>query len=613
MRFQFIEASRKNISTENPAKLVLSVRDVLLRDTVANRLLKEVHQKATMTTRRHPFVLFQLSVALLLASSDSAKAQGTNAWTNALGGSWNASANWSLGAAPAIAQNVVAITNFNSKTIIADASTPVANLSVRNLILGALQNRQNTLVFTNLAAPFQITRGLTMNAGAVLQVHRSDVRIDAALGGQVTMTAASASFVDSSLALTNGALLKIGNGAGLSSISLTNSTLVTDHELRVGAVNRSLGRLNLVEGRVAVGLELYVGDEAGSTGAVMIAGGTLQALNTNVNTRIGHRGNGSLILSNGVARFDDVSVGRHDTSRGSLLVAGGDFECGTLSIGRFSNAVGMVTVAGGLLNVADGSLHVGREGNGTLTNLGGAITASRLLVPGSTNTASGQAHLFSGESIFTAGLILGSQVSTGLVVLNGGALFCTNATATATSIVTRGELVLNAGVAQFDRLELNSASGRLQFNGGTLRARDLIVNNGAPFVLGDGLKPATLELSGGTVTFANGIVISPNATLAGCGTLSGNVTVLAGGSNGLQPCGQPPVTPITLTNFAVAAGGIRFSFNSDAGVNYLVEFKNSLAQTAWQPLSTLAGNGTLLHVTNNPAATGARFFQVRTP
>lgn len=566
-----------------------------------------------MTTRRLPTVPFQLCAALLLASSGAAPAQGTNAWTNAASGSWHAPANWSLGTAPAIAQNIVAITNFNSKTITADSSTPAANLSVRNLILGAFQNRQNTLVLTNLAAPFQITRGLTMTAGAVLRVHDSAMRIDAALGGQATMTAAAASFVNSSLSLTNGALLKIGNGTGLASVSLTNSTLVTDHELRVGAVNRSLGRLNLAEGRVEVGLELYVGDEAGATGAVMIAGGTLQALNTNVNTRIGHRGNGSLVISNGLAHFDDVSVGRHDTARGTLLVAGGEFACGTLSIGRFSSAVGMVTVAGGLLNVADGSLYVGREGNGALTNLAGTIMASRFIVPGVTNTASGQAHLFGGESIFTRGLALGSEVSTGLVVLNGGALFCTNATATATSLVTQGELVLNSGLAQFDRLELNSATGRLQFNGGTLRARDLIVNNGAPFVLGDGVNPATLELDGGTVTFANGIVISPNATLAGCGTLIGNVTVLDGGSNGFQPCGHPPITPITLTNFASVAAGIRFSFNSDAGVNYLVEFKNSLTEPAWQPLVTLAGNGGLLHITNHPAATTARFFQVRIP
>lgn len=566
-----------------------------------------------MTTRIHFIVLLSASLALGTGSAPTASAQSTNVWTNALSGSWHAPENWSLGHAPVFTNSFVLISNFNSKTITADATTPATNLYLRNLTLGALQNRQNTLVLTNLVAPFDITRGFTISSGGALQIYNSTVRVDGANSGQMAMTAASATLNNGAVLLTNGTSLKIGNGTGIGTFNVGNGLLRTENDLRVGALNRSSGRLNLAGGRVEVGFEFFVADEVGSTGAVVVTGGVLESTNASANTRIGQRGNGSLVLSNGLAHFDDVSVGRHDTARGALLVAGGEFACGTLSIGRFSNAVGMVTVAGGLLNVADGSLYVGREGNGSLTNHGGRITASRLIVPGATNTAVGLAQFLGGESIFTSGLNLGSQVSTGLVVLNGGALFCTNATSTATSIVSQGDLVLNSGVAQFDRLELNSATGRLQFNGGTLRARDLIVNNGAPFVLGDGVNPATLELDGGTVSFANGIVISPNATLAGCGTLTGNVTVLAGGSNGFQPCGQPPITPITLTNFASVAAGIRFSFNSDAGVNYLVEFKNDLAEPAWQPLTTLAGNGDLLHVTNNTAATGARFFQVRTP
>ncbi len=566
-----------------------------------------------MTTRIHFLVHLIGSLTLGGGSLSTASAQSTNMWNNGLSGSWHAPANWSLGAVPVFTNSFVLISNFNSKTITADASTPATNLYLRNLAIGALQNRQNTLVLTNLVAPFDITRGFTISSGGALQIYNSDVRVDGANGSQMTMNAASATLNSGSVLLTNGASLKIGNGSGISAFNISNGVLRTDNDLRVGALNRSVGRLNLAQGRVGVGFEFFVADEVGSTGAVVVTGGIIEATNAAANTRIGQRGNGSLIISNGLAHFDDVSVGRHDTSRGTLLVAGGEFACGTLSIGRFSNSVGMVTVAGGFLNVADGSLYVGREGNGELTNLSGRINASRLVVPGVTNTAIGHVRLSGGESIFTSGLNLGSQVSTGRVVLDGGALFCTNATATATSIVTQGDLVLNSGLAQFDRLELNSATGRLQFNGGTLRARDLIVNNGAPFVLGDGVTPATLELDGGTVTFANGITISPNAKLTGCGTLTGNVTVLAGGSNGFQPCGQPPITPITLTNFASVTAGIRFSFNSDAGVNYLVEFKNDLAEPAWQPLATLPGTGTLLHITNNPAATGARFFQVRTP
>ena len=271
--------------------------------------------------------------------------------------------------------------------------------------------------------------------------------------------------------LTNGALLKVGNGSGLASFAVSNGTLRTDSDLRVGALNRSLGRLTLADGLVDVGFEFTVGDANGSTGAVVVLNGILQALNTNANARIGQRGVGSFTISNGLARFDDVSVGRQDAGRGTLLVAGGEFDCGTLSIGRFSNAAGTATIAGGKLNVADGSLYVGREGAGTLTNLGGRITASRLFVPGATNTASGSARFSGGEAIFTLGLSLGSSVSSGQVVVDGGSLFCTNATGTSTAILANGTLVL---ADAFARVHAQDAGARL-------------------LIVGDGPERATLE------------------------------------------------------------------------------------------------------------------------
>jgi hypothetical protein len=185
---------------------------------VANRLLKEVYQKATMTTRRLHSVPFRVCATLVLASSCSALAQSTNVWTNALSGSWHAPANWSLGAAPVFTNSFVLISNFNSKTITADATTPVTNLYLRNLTLGALQNRQNTLVLTNLVAPFDITRGFTISSGGALQIYSSTVRVDGANAGQMAMTAASATLNSGAVLLTNGASLKRGNGTGIAAV-----------------------------------------------------------------------------------------------------------------------------------------------------------------------------------------------------------------------------------------------------------------------------------------------------------------------------------------------------------------------------------------------------------
>jgi len=69
----------------------------------------------------------------------------------------------------------------------------------------------------------------------------------------------------------------------------------------------------------------------------------------------------------------------------------------------------------------------------------------------------------------------------------------------------------------------------------------------------------------------------------------------------------PPQAP-KLLNPAASAGNFGFSFASEVGRAYTVEFKNSLKDAAWQTLRTLNGDGTALPVTD-PVA-GARFYRV---
>jgi hypothetical protein len=91
-----------------------------------------------------------------------------------------------------------------------------------------------------------------------------------------------------------------------------------------------------------------------------------------------------------------------------------------------------------------------------------------------------------------------------------------------------------------DRLLVPQSAGQLVFSGGTLRTKGSVVSNGLPFVVGDGNNAATLELLGGTHSFANGLVISSNATLKGCGTIIGNVTNYGTIATN---CGAGPVRP----------------------------------------------------------------------
>jgi hypothetical protein len=63
------------------------------------------------------------------------------------------------------------------------------------------------------------------------------------------------------------------------------------------------------------------------------------------------------------------------------------------------------------------------------------------------------------------------------------------------------------------------------FNSGLLNigAGGSTVNNGSVFTTGNGVNAATLNLGGGTNSFANGLAISSQAFLRGNGVISGNV------------------------------------------------------------------------------------------
>jgi hypothetical protein len=67
--------------------------------------------------------------------------------------------------------------------------------------------------------------------------------------------------------------------------------------------------------------------------------------------------------------------------------------------------------------------------------------------------------------------------------------------------------------------------------------------------------------------------------------------------------------PVILLNTAVVRGQCRFEFDSQAGVRHVVQYKNALSDATWQTLTTLAGDGTRLQVTD-AAASGQRFYRV---
>ena len=374
--------------------------------------------------------------------------------------------------------------------------------------------------------------------------------------------------------------------------------------------NLENGDFNQSGGVAVIQGETHVADTAGVTANVNITGGTFIA--TNDLMAIGRQGFGTMTVSNATVVLTNTSIGRHAGAQGMLTVRSGanvqviaDF-----SIGRLVGAQGQMFVEAGQFSVLNDDLWVGRGGTGELTVSGGTVTAQRLQVGASDdgiNIPTGTFTQSGGGTRFGMGCYIGTAgLSSGTAIVNGGTLASTNNAGTNVINIANGSLTMNGGTVIADALLMTNAAGLFTFNNGLLRAKTITVSNGASFVIGDGVNPATLELQGGIYTFADGLVISPNATVSGCGTIVGAIT-----NNGtLIPCGPPPATISGVTHTGTTAN---VSFTSVSGHSYTLEFKNALSDLAWTPiLPAQPGTGGLLLLSDTLATNRTRFYRVGT-
>jgi hypothetical protein len=107
--------------------------------------------------------------------------------------------------------------------------------------------------------------------------------------------------------------------------------------------------------------------------------------------------------------------------------------------------------------------------------------------------------------------------------------------------------------------------------------------------------------SGGTfapgTTTVNCIVMDSSGNRSTC---SFNVTVMN-------------ADPGRITDFNAATHLVDMSFPTQPGVEYVIEYKNSLDEPGWQPLAIVVGDGTVMRVNDPEPAESMRFYRVRAP
>jgi len=251
-----------------------------------------------------------------------------------------------------------------------------------------------------------------------------------------------------------------------------------------------------------------------------------------------------------------------DSLYGSLSISdGGAVYCGSVAFNEDENAAIEVTGAGSILQIV-GSLSWDSYGDVSVSD-GGAIIADSV---GGSNAANGY-H----PEITIAGGGLYVTNGPGTIVLDGyrgGTMTLNEGTVTANQLVA----VTNRWDAFFNTtVSVGFASGLLT-SGGTF------VTNGNEFVVGDGIDVATFHLAGGFHSFADGLMVSSNAFVTGCGTIDGSVVVDPGGTIQADCGGSLTFTGIVINNGTLrASNGSVLEFYGPVVNNGLIDLSGGAA------------------------------------
>jgi hypothetical protein len=126
-------------------------------------------------------------------------------------------------------------------------------------------------------------------------------------------------------------------------------------------------------------------------------------------------------------------------------------------------------LTGGLVTTTNGSTFVGENGTGQMIISNGTWRASDVLV-GVVSGARGTLTQAGGTVSVYGSLTVGrcGPMATGIVTLNGGSLFITNAAHNATLNINGGTVTLSSGTLMVDKFVMTNSCGHFVRTGGTL-------------------------------------------------------------------------------------------------------------------------------------------------
>jgi hypothetical protein len=241
--------------------------------------------------------------------------------------------------------------------------------------------------------------------------------------------------------------------------------------------------------------------------------------------------------------------------------------------------------------------------SGLLTGSGSVWYVESLSLEGAPDWAS--------LTVGNGGIVVAEDVFVGagcFVAIPGGGLCATNGMGTGGLGVNGSMLTLNGGTLTADQLSVTSDSTEYPapfvFTSGLLASGGTVVSNGENFVVGDGTDAATFQLaSGGSGihSFANGLTISSNAFLTGCGTIEGSAVVNPGGTVLANCGGSLTFTGIVTNNGTMQAlNGSVLEAYSNLVNNGIIDIRSGTTNFH----SGFINNGIVITTNNFPVITG---------
>ncbi len=305
---------------------------------------------------------------------------------------------------------------------------------------------------------------------------------------RVRVDNASLTFVDGSHFISNELYLttQYSSGSKLSSMTVSNGTLVLRDKLWCGQGNGSTGAVNLAGGTMIVSNYFSVGDAtASAVGIVNITGGDLYTYGPNW---LGNAYGGTGILNLEAGSFtckNRFEVGHRARAKGELTISGGTFTANSdMTVANYESGLcdttGRVTLAGGQLEVKS-TLYLGMLTNccGTLRMTGCATATLERVCVGHGALGYGEFQLTNGLAVLSSDLEVATlSNSTGRVTVDGGSLSNKNGNVVV-GMRGNGRMTMNGGNAYAaSSLVVGRYAGSLgafDMNGGALSCNNFSI------------------------------------------------------------------------------------------------------------------------------------------